>query len=71
MQPNGQVKRYPTIPSMEFHNISDETGFPVSEIEKAIFNQVLKNLYQQLDLQNTLKQLIPGGNYIPKIPFFN
>ena len=71
IQPNGQIKRYPTIASMEFYNISDQTGFPINEIEKAIFNQVLKNLYQQLDLQNTLKQIIPKGTYIPNIPFFN
>lgn len=70
IQPDGKIKRYPTLARLEFQNISDETGFPVSEIEKAIFNQVLKNLYQQLDIQNTLKQLIPGGNYIPNIPFF-
>ena len=70
-QPNGKVKRYPTIPSMEFHNISDETGFPINEIEKAIFNQMIKNLYQQFDIQNLLQQAIPGGNYIPKLPFFN
>jgi hypothetical protein len=52
-QANGQKKRYPTIARMEFHNLSKETGFPVNEIEKAIFNLMMKNI---LDKFNLFKQ---------------
>lgn len=64
-QPNGQRKRYPTIARMEFHNISNETGFPIEEIEKAIFNLVIQDLMKKFNL---LKQLpIPNSplKYIP------
>ena len=61
----GETKRYPALARLEFHNISDETGFPVSEIEKAIFNQMMQNLYKQLDLEKMLKPIIPGGQFIP------
>ena len=64
-QAGGQVKQYPALARMEFHNISDQTGFPVSEIEKAIFNQMMQDLYKKLDLEKMIKPLIPGGNYIP------
>ena len=57
-QANGQKKRYPTIERMEFHNISSETGFPVKEIEKAIFNLMMQKI---LDKFNLFKQ-------IPRIP---
>lgn len=65
-QANGQKKRYPTIPRMEFYNISSETGFPVAEIEKAIFNLMMKNI---LDKFNLLKQLpIPSNSPLKVIP---
>jgi hypothetical protein len=65
-QANGETKSYPAIAKMEFHNISDETGFPVDEIEKAIFNQMMQDLYKKLDLEKMIQPLIPGGKYIPK-----
>lgn len=49
-QANGQKKRYPTIARMEFHNISNETGFPVAEIEKAIFNLMMKHIMDKFNL---------------------
>jgi len=65
----GGVKTY-TLPHMEFHNISRETGFPIGEIEKAIFNQIIQQLIQKF----TLDQLMnPGTISIPKtipLPFF-
>ena len=64
-QAGGQVKLYPALARLEFHNISDQTGFPISEIEKAIFNQMMQELYQKLDLKKMIKPLIPGGDYIP------
>lgn len=55
-QPNGSSKTYPTIKHMEFHNISSDTGFPIDEIEKAIFNMVIKDLIRQLNLDQLLEQ---------------
>ena len=55
-QPDGSSKTYPTIKHMEFHNISSETGFPIDEIEKAIFNLVIKDLIRQLNLDQLLEQ---------------
>lgn len=68
-KPDGSVKRYPTIPRMEFHNISSETGLPLSQIEKAIFQLVLKDLFQKLDLNQILDTInaIKGGSPV-KIP---
>ena len=69
VKPDGTKKVYPPIPQLVFYNISDETGFPVEEIEKAIFNLMMQNLFQQLDLKNQLLPLIPGGkNILPFLP---
>jgi hypothetical protein len=65
---DGSSKTYPTLSRREFHNLSDETGFPVSAIEKAIFNEVMKNLFRNLDLQKILQPAIPGGQYISSFP---
>lgn len=65
-QANGQKKRYPTIPRMVFHNINSDSGFPVKEIEKAIFNLMMKDI---LDKFNLLKQLpIPSNSPLKIIP---
>ena len=68
VQANGSKKTY-TLPMMEFHNISAETGFPVGEIEKAIFKQVLQGLIQQLNLNQLFNGAIPIPKGIP-IPFW-
>lgn len=73
---DGSVKRYPTIPRMEFHNISSETGFPISEIEKAIFDLVMKDLFRKLQLDELLRTIdplknLPGGSNLKNLPFFN
>lgn len=65
-KPDGSTQNFP-LGEMQFHNISDETGFPVSEIEKAIFNQVMKQIFQQLNLPKQLLPLVPGGKYV--LPF--
>jgi len=66
--PTGQIKRYPTIDYMEFQNISDETGFPISEIQKAIFDRVMQDVFKKFeDIQKIFKPFIPGSG----IPFFN
>lgn len=63
--PDGSIRRYPTIEYMEFHNISEATGFPLNEIEKAIFNQVMKELFKKFDILKLFKQLLPG---LPSLP---
>lgn len=66
--PTGQIKRYPTIEYMEFQNISDETGFPISEIQKAIFDRVMQDIFKKFgDIQKIFQPFIPGSG----IPFFN
>lgn len=65
---DGKVKRYPTINQMEFHNISSDSGFPVDEIEKAIFNLMMKDLVKKLKLPGIFNQLSPIKL---KIPFFS
>lgn len=50
VQENGRKKRYPTIRRMQFHNISNETGIPIGEIEKAIFRLMMKDLMDKLNL---------------------
>jgi uncharacterized protein involved in outer membrane biogenesis len=66
---DGQAKTYPALARMEFHDISDKTGFPVNEIEKAIFEQVMQDIYKKYGLDQIFQQL-PYGN-IPKGIFEN
>jgi len=57
---DGTTKRYPTIQKIEFHNISNETGFPIEEIQKAIFKLMLQDLFKQLNLDQLLQGLLPN-----------
>jgi hypothetical protein len=68
-QANGQKKRYPTLAQMEFHDISSDTGFPINEIEKAIFNQMMKNLLDKFNLLKTPLNIPSNGplKYLPEI----
>lgn len=65
---DGKTKRYPTIPKMEFYNISNETGFPIEEIQKAIFNLMLQDLFKQLNLDQLLKGIFPESSPLKLIP---
>lgn len=67
VQANGQIKQYPTLARMEFYNLTDETGFPVDAIEKAIFNEVMKNLLRNFNLQKLLNPVMPQG-ILPSLP---
>lgn len=72
IEKNGKVTRYPTLSRMQFSNISDETGFPIEDIEKAIFDIMLKRVIQEYGLkilQDTLDQVIP--QFAPNFPFSN
>jgi len=62
---DGTVKRYPTIKQMEFHNISGEMGFPIEEIEKAIFELMMQDIFKKLQLDQLFKTIIPLPIPIP------
>lgn len=72
----GKTTQYPLLKRIELHNISDETGFPVEEIEKALFQAVLKNIIKQFGLKNLFnsatQQWVPGAirslPFVPKKP---
>lgn len=66
---NGKATTYPMIKQLVIHNIYDETGFPIDQIEKAIFNLMLKQALQQLSLPNLIKTVVP--QLLPKkLPLF-
>ncbi len=56
---NGQKQTFPTLEKLEFYNISDETGFPIDEIEKAIAQVILKSVFQKFNLLKLLQDLPP------------
>lgn len=58
-KPNGSVKRYPMIDEMTLNNISSTSGFPIREIERAILNQIIKDVFQKLNLDQLLKSIDP------------
>ncbi len=66
---DGTKQTFPTIKKIEFHNISDETGFPIDEIEKAIAHAILKSIFQQFNLENLLKTINPANIIKKAIPF--
>lgn len=68
VQSDGRVKQYPTLQRMEFHNLSDKTGFPVAAIEKAIFNEVMKNILRNFNLQDLFNPVMPQGLPLPSLP---
>lgn len=69
-QSNGKSKRFPTIDQMVFYNISDETGFPIEEIEKAIFKMVMMDIFKKFGLDQLKQTLAPIKSAIKTIPFF-
>ena len=46
---------FPTIEKLEFYNISDETGFPIEEVEKAIAHAILKSVFQKFNLLHLIQ----------------
>lgn len=66
---HGVLVKFPVIPHLEFHNISNQTGFPLDEIEKALMHVVLKSIFNTFGLGNLLKTLNPF-ELVPKLfPF--
>lgn len=52
---NGQRETFPTIDKLEFYNISDKTGFPIDEIEKAIADAILESVFQKFNLLHLIQ----------------
>jgi hypothetical protein len=68
---DGTSTKYPIIDRIEFNNITNESGFPINELEKAIFHVVLKSIFEKFGFKNLIETLNPI-NYIPdiiKFPF--
>ncbi len=62
-------KTYPTIEKLEFYNLSNETGFPIDEIEKAIFQTILRSVFQRFGLDYLMNPTKILQDFLP-IPFF-
>lgn len=67
---NGQKQTFPTIEKLEFYNISDETGFPIDELEKALANLILKSIFQKFNLLHLLQEVPPVQIIQKVIPIF-
>jgi hypothetical protein len=71
---NGTIKTFPTIKQIEFFNISDKSGFPIEEIQKAIFQEVLKSIYKRFGFDQLLNSLMTPEKLLLQpdklIPFF-
>ncbi|MFA6118810.1 MAG: hypothetical protein WCT85_01290 [Parachlamydiales bacterium] len=63
---NGQKQTFPTIDKLEFYNISEKTGFPIEELEKAIAHEILKSTLKKLNLMHLLDQM-PPVNLMKKV----
>jgi hypothetical protein len=63
---DGTMQTFPVIDRLEFKNITEETGFPINQIEKAIMDAVLRSIYKQYGLKTLLDALHPK-NLIPNI----
>ncbi|MEL7431087.1 MAG: hypothetical protein AAGI90_00960 [Chlamydiota bacterium] len=65
---NGKVTQYPMIDELVLYNISNETGFPLREVEKAIFQIVLRKLFEDFGIRiidNILKGIVPDPSNLP------
>jgi len=67
---NGEVQNFPVIKEMVFYNISDETGFPIKDIEKALFNLVLKEVFKKIGLEQLMNTIVPSSIPLKYVPFF-
>ena len=48
-----------TIPELVFTNITDKSGFPIEDLEKAILHAIIRSVFDKLGLKNLLKTLSP------------
>lgn len=66
---NGKTKTYPVLDHLRLTNISNETGFPIDQIEKAIFNAVLQEIIQKYGIDMLFKNLNPKTWIQRVLPF--
>lgn len=69
---DGQTKTFGPI-DFRFNNISDQSGFPLHDIEKAIMQQIIKEIILKYHIPNIIKELDPTGiapQVLPKIKIF-
>ncbi|MBN2478738.1 MAG: hypothetical protein JXA94_00765 [Parachlamydiales bacterium] len=66
---DGIRQTFPSLSKLEFYNITDETGFPIDEIEKAIANAILRSIFQKYALEQLLKTISPSNFMDRVIPF--
>ena len=56
---DGTVKDYPKLNEIKLQNLSEESGFPISEIESAILQAVIKSIFSTHGLQELIKTVNP------------
>ncbi|MFA5249923.1 MAG: hypothetical protein WC371_00740 [Parachlamydiales bacterium] len=57
------------IRELAFANITEKSGFPVDQIEKAILHEIIRSIFNQLGIKDLIRNLTP--QFVPKaIPFF-
>ena len=75
---NGKIQDA-TIDQLVFTNISEKSGFPIEQLEKAILHAIIRSIFEKYGIKNILRTLEPQNllpnlvpqNIIPKsIPFF-
>jgi hypothetical protein len=64
---NGQTKEFPIVENLELYNITDESGFPINQLEKAIIHSMLKSIFQRFGLSNILNTITSPIKIIPNI----
>ncbi len=63
---SGTVIKFPVIHHLEFHDISNKTGFPLNKLEKALMQAVIRSVFSRIGLGNLVKTLNPL-KVVPKI----
>ena len=69
---SGKTKSYGPI-DFRFNNISEESGFPLHDIEKAIMQQIIKEIILKYNIPDIIKGLDPTGiapQVLPSIKIF-
>ena len=66
---DGTRQTFPTIARLDFYNISDESGFPISQLEKAIAQEILKSVFQRFSLETLMKTISPQNILEKTLPF--
>lgn len=62
---NGKITKV-HIPKLVFYNISEKSGFPVEQLEKAILHAIVRSIFDKFGIKNILRNVSPE-NLLPKI----